>query len=161
MKDIIGLILAVLILFGGCGNDTSGSTEEKRKLELTTQDITIQIPADAAPVLQALGEPIQYTEVPSCAFEGMEKTYFYGSFYITTRPEAGKESICTLWFADDSIATDEGVRIGDPREAVEAAYGTNCRKEEDEYVIEGDDSKLTILVKDGSVSHILYEEIIP
>jgi len=114
---------------------------------------------EAAPILEALGKPLQYTEVPSCAFDGVEKNYYYGSFYVTTRPEAGNEYIQCLWFTDDSVATGEGIRIGDSREAVEAAYGTDCKRGENEYVIQKEKAKLVILLTNDLVTHVQYDAL--
>ena len=45
-------------------------------------DFTVDM--EVADVIAALGEPTSYYEVPSCAFEGLEKIYDYSSFEITT-----------------------------------------------------------------------------
>ena len=50
-------------------------------------DTTVSIDQDMAEVLSALGEPKEYFEAESCAFEGMDKTYTYSGFVITTRPD--------------------------------------------------------------------------
>lgn len=160
MKDIIGLILAVLILFGGCGQKGEAPPEENGNLGVQIQNVQVRMHDEAAPILEALGKPLSYTEVPSCAFEGMEKNYYYGSFYVTTRPEDGNEYIQCLWFTDDSVATEEGVRIGDSREAVEAAYGADSKKGENEYVIQEGNAKLVILLTNDLVTHVQYDALI-
>ncbi len=73
---------------------------------------SIYIGQDMAEVLTALGEPKSYFEAASCAFEGLDKTYTYGGFIITTRPEGDKDYINSIELTDDSVTTPEGVYIG-------------------------------------------------
>ena len=53
--------------------------------------VNVSINDDMAGVLAALGEPQSYFEAESCAFEGLDKTYTYSGFVITTRPEGEKD----------------------------------------------------------------------
>ena len=46
--------------------------------------VAIPMNANAADILAQLGEPKSYTEEASCAFEGLDKTYYFGSFYLQT-----------------------------------------------------------------------------
>ena len=55
-----------------------------------TGEATVAVNDDMADVLSALGEPQSYFEAESCAFEGLDKTYTYSGFVITTRPDGEK-----------------------------------------------------------------------
>ena len=74
-------------------------------------------------VLAALGEPQSYFEAESCAFEGLDKTYTYSGFVITTRPEGEKDYVNSILLTDDSVTTPEGIFIGSSGDDVIAAYG--------------------------------------
>jgi len=158
MKDIIGLILAILILLGGCSSESESSATVDKEYIYDHPKTQIRMHDDAAPVLEALGEPLSSTEQASCAFDGLEITYCFGSFYMSTYPDGDIERIYSLWFADDSAATAEGLRIGDPVETLETLYGISYRGEK-EITLEGTTGKLKILLSDNMVTSIQYEAI--
>lgn len=160
MKRISVFLLAVIMLLSlvGCGSTDIDPQEEN--FSFTYNGTKITLGAEAAPIIDALGEPRSYTEEPSCAFEGMDKTYYYGSFYISTYSLDGKDHIYNLWFADDGVATDEGVRIGSSQSQVEDAYGKECFNGTISFVMPKGQSKLVILIEDGKVSSIRYEVIL-
>ena len=160
MKRISVFLLATIMLLSlvGCGSTDIDPQEEN--FSFTYNGTKITLGAEAAPIIDALGEPRSYTEEPSCAFEGMDKTYYYGSFYLSTYPLNGKDFVYSFWFADDSVATEEGIRIGSTKAEVEAIYGADYFNGANAYTQAQSNSKLTILLKDGIVSSILYELII-
>lgn len=158
-KITVYLLAAVLLLtLVGCGSDNSASRQEN--FTFTYHEIPIVPGAEAAPVIQALGEPQSYTEEPSCAFDGMDKTYCYGGFYLTTFPMDGKDYVYSVWFADDSVATEEGIRIGSTQPEAEAVYGTDCFGGTNRYVQIKGGSRRMILLTDGLVSSVQYEVIL-
>lgn len=159
MKRISLFFLAAIMLLSlvGCGADDPDS--QKENFSFTYNGISITLGAEAAPIIDALGEPRSYTEEPSCAFEGMDKTYYYGSFYISTYPLAGKDYIYNLWFADDGAATDEGIRIGSTQFQVEDAYGKDCFNGTNSFVLTKGQSRLVILLGEEAVSGVRYEVI--
>ena len=112
---------------------------------------------EATDIVAALGEPKSYTEETSCAFEGLDKTYFYGSFYLSTYPMGDKDFVYSVWFADDSVSTAEGIRIGSTKAQVESAYGTAAFNGSNAFVMTKGESTLTVILKDGEVSEIVYE----
>lgn len=118
----------------------------------------IQIPMDvpAQPILDQLGAPKSATEEASCAFDGMDKTYFYGSFYIQTYPAQDGERIQSLWIVDDAVTTPEGVYIGMGKEDVKAAYGAENFTENGACVIADGNISLTILFENDAVNSIQY-----
>ena len=160
MKRISLFLLAAIMLLSlvGCGSTDIDPQEEN--FSFTYNGTKITLGAEAAPIIDALGEPRSYTEEPSCAFEGMDKTYYYGSFYISTYPLDGKDHIYNLWFADDGVATDEGIRIGSPQSQVEDTYGKECFNGTNSFVMTKGQSRLVILIEDDTVSSIRYEVIV-
>ena len=160
MKRISIILLAAVMLLSlvGCGSTDIDPQEEN--LSFTYNGTKITLGAEAAPIIDALGEPRSYTEAPSCAFEGLDKTYYYGSFYISTYPLDGKDYIYNLWFADDGVATDEGIRIGSTQSQVEDAYGKECFNGTTSFVLTKGQSRLMILIEDDTVSSIRYEVIV-
>lgn len=166
MKKFI-LIVTVLCLtlsLAACGSgsetggNTSGNTITVPEDTFTFEykGTKIQFHAEAAPIIAALGEPVKYTESASCAFQGLDKSYYYGSFYLETYPVEDKDYVYGWWFADDSVSTEEGIYIGAPQANVEKAYGTEGYNGSNAYTIKRDSGSLTIILKDGVVSSIQY-----
>lgn len=90
---------------------------------LTGKGNSVAVNQDMTEVLAVEGEPLSYFEAESCAFDGLDKTYTYAGFVISTRPEEGKDLVNSILLTDDSVTTPEGVYIGSSRDAVIAAYG--------------------------------------
>ena len=173
MKKLIclTLVLATMVCFAACGgaettntgnSGTSGSSNGDTPVAATDGYVfsyngtQIAMHAEATDIIAALGEPKTYTEEASCAFTGLDKTYFYGSFYVQTYPVGDKDYIFSVWFADDSVSTQEGVYVGMAQADVEAKYGTDGFNGSNAYIMNKGTSTLTVILKDGVVSSIPY-----
>lgn len=176
MKNVIVVLLCICMAFSlvACGNEANnettptettatqpgGSTVSKENFSFTYNGIKIALFAPAEPIIKELGEPKNYTESPSCAFNGMDKTYFYGSFYMDTYPMDGKDYVYGWWFADDSVTTKEGIYIGATQADVEKAYGAENFNGDNAYIVTQNEGTLTIIVEDGLVTSIQYAIIL-
>ena len=175
MKKLFALILALTMVccLAACGGEmpaettapVSGGelapiTPDAASWKYTVRGVDVMMNAEAAPVLEALGEAVSYTEEASCAFTGLDKTYFYGGFYLQTYPLGENDYIYSVWLVDDSSSTPEGVYIGATQAEVEAAYGTDGFNGSNAYVMTGTTSKLTIILDGGVVSSIQYDAIV-
>ena len=143
-------------------NEVQESKEEKKE-EATVKgyvfkqkDVVVSIDADAAPIVDALGEPISYFEAASCAFDGLDKIYTYNSFELDTYPIEDKDYVSAIIFMDDSITTAEGIAIGETRARVEEVYGTDYEEQGSMLVYRKDDMKLSFVLKDDTVTSIQY-----
>ncbi len=187
MKKLILLTLALCLMLCACGGETTPETtgmeiinpqpeppdETEPGIEphattpatadgftFTYNGTTITMHAPAASIVEALGEPKKYTESASCAFEGLDKTYYYGSFYLDTYPLNGEDYVYGWWFADDTLATEEGIYIGATQQQVEAAYGAEAFNGTNAYTVKKNDTMLTVILEDGLVSSIQYAIIL-
>ncbi|MBP5631727.1 MAG: hypothetical protein J6Y21_03080, partial [Clostridia bacterium] len=118
-------------------------------------DVTVAMKAKAADIIADLGEPSNYYESPSCAFEGMDKTYSYPGFDVTTYTESGVDYISGVVFWDDSVETPEGLYIGASAADVQRIYGADAAGKTNVQLEKGS-SYLLILFKDDSVTSIQY-----
>lgn len=118
--------------------------------------VAIEMDADAAPIIEQLGEPVSYFEAPSCAFEGIDKIYTYGGFELDTYPTGNKDYISSVIFKDDTLATIEGIGIGDSVSSLEKAYGTQWNDEDGMMVYEKDGMMLCFIVEGDSVISVEY-----
>ncbi len=113
--------------------------------------------AEAAPLTTALGEPLSYFEAESCAFEGLDKIYTYGGFEVDTYPdENGVDRISAVILKDDSVATPEGLMIGDAADRITETYGEPTSAEGDHYVYEKGGSALRFILQGGGIISIEY-----
>ena len=160
MKRISSFLLAAIMLFSLAGCGTTEPNQQEEYFSFTYNGTKIMLDAEAAPIIDALGEPRSYTEEPSCAFDGMDKTYYYGSFYLSTYPMEGKDYIYNLWFSDDTVATEEGIRIGSTQSQVEDAYGKDCFNGTNSFILTKGQSRLVILVEEETVTSVRYEVIL-
>ncbi len=182
MKKLVSIIALLSLVFAmtACGKEeakntnpsvpdiTAGASVQPDATNTTAQDgfsfdykgTKIAMNAEVAPILEALGESKSYTEEASCAFTGLDKTYYYGSFYLRTYPKEGKDYVFCLWFADDSVTTAEGVYIGASEAEVKAAYGEENFNGTNAYIMTQGATKLTVILKDGVVSSIQYDALV-
>ena len=116
----------------------------------------ISLKAEAAPVLEALGEPKNYTEEKSCAFDGLDKNYTYTSFVLTTYPDGDIDRVNSVTLVDDTVSTNEGICIGDSKAKVEEVYGADTFNGVNAYIMKTDDAQLTIIISSDAVSSIQY-----
>ena len=143
--------------------EASESTEEAEITGFTfvAGDTVIAMNADAAPILEGLGEWENYAETTSCAFKGLDKTYSYPGFDLYTYPLNGKDNVNSVYFVDDTVSTPEGIHIGSTKEEMEAAYGTDYEEEFGAYTYTKDKSRLQFLVTDGVIDSVEYTAITP
>ena len=160
MKRISIFLLAAVMLLSLAGCGSADPDPQEKEHSFTHNGTQIRLGSEAAPIIDALGGPISYTEGPSCAFDGVDKTYYFGSFYLSTYPMDGKDYVYELWFADDGVVTDEGIGIGSSRSQVEDAYGKDHFDGTNSFILTKGQSRLVILIEEETVSSVRYEVIL-
>lgn len=123
-------------------------------------DVVVEMDAEAKPILEQLGEANDYFETPSCAFDGIDKKYAYGSFELDTYPTGDKDFVSGVLFKDDSITTPEGIGIGDSREKMVNAYGGEGSEELGMTIYRKDNMKLCFILKEDSIVSIEYKSTV-
>ena len=122
--------------------------------------VKIGMDMEAAPIIAALGEADSYFEAPSCAFEGLDKTYGYGSFEIDTYEQNGKDYISTVFFCDDLIETPEGVCLFETKADMIKAYGEGYKEEFGMLVYEKDGMKLKFILEGDEITSVEYSSTV-
>jgi len=163
MKRKITAIIAVLTfticLLCACVNGgTEANGEEEKSYHFIYKGVEIVPGDEMEPLKNKLGEPTSYYESVSCAFEGMDKIYTYGSVQITTYTEKNVDYIYTIVLLDDSVTTPEGLYIGADALKVESAYG-DMRADQNPLTYVRGNSSITIGLRDGAVVSITYTAI--
>lgn len=137
-------------------NDIDDNSHEPSGYAFEHGDISIYMNTDVVPVIDALGESIHYFEAESCAFKGLDKTYTYAGFEITTYPSGDYDYISAIDLKDDTVSTPEGVFLGATVDDMIAAYGEEYIESAGSYTYTKDDSKLQFIVMDDEIIAITY-----
>ena len=171
MKKSFALILALVMVLtmAACGGETAPETTEPKapavlgptqpdvnSWKYTVRGVDILMHAEAAPILEALGDPVSFTEEASCAFTGLDKTYNYGGFFLQTYPIGDKDYVYSWWFKDDLASNDEGICIGSTKAEVDTAYGAENFNGTNAYTMKKGSGMLTIMLEDDVVTSIQY-----
>ena len=176
MKRLI-LFVALMLMLTGCSK--AGNTPDKEKpadnpsnetvtdagattdgYSFENNGTTIPMNVDAAPLTKALGEPVEYFEAASCAFQGLDKIYYYNGFELGTYPNGDKDYVSYVNLLDDSVTTDKGVYLGSTLGDVKAAYGEEYTVDGSSYVYRLGDTKLTFIIEEDLVTSITYYAIV-
>ena len=163
MKKIIAMLLALSLVFCLAACTTTPETPDNKPAEegfsITYNGTKIGLDYLMADVLVGLGEAVTYTESPSCAFDGLDKTYGYQSLNIQTYTRDGEDYVYCFWFVDDlhnDAKTAEGICIGSAKADVDAAYGSENYNGTNAYQISKGKGQLTIILENDLVSSIQY-----
>ncbi|MDF2485095.1 MAG: hypothetical protein K0R46_1263 [Herbinix sp.] len=177
MRKIV-MILAITLFFAGCSGaktseegdkETAIGAENETTEDVATpsegysfeyNDVTIPMNVDAAPIVEVLGEPVEYFEAASCAFQGLDKIYYYNGFELGTYPNAEKDFVSYVNLLDDSVTTEKGIYLGSTLDDIIAAYGDDYTAEGTSYVYRLGETKLTFIVEEDAVTAITYFAIV-
>lgn len=182
MKRILALILALVLtmcLFacGDSGNadleitrdetvTASGSETETTEETETEEDVQVEegaysftaegvelIPG-AAFDASKMPEPQSTFTVPSCALEGTDNVYSYGTFEVTAYNEGNGEFIYSVYLFDANISTNEGLSVGDNKDKVIEIYGDNYTDNNGEFTYKKGNTLLVIVFQNDMVLSI-------
>ncbi|SHF20615.1 hypothetical protein [Alkalibacter saccharofermentans] len=142
------------------GNGQNGGqqdeVEDEANYEFEHNGALITVNMEASEVLSKLGEERSYFEAPSCAFDGIDKIYSYGSFEVHTYPSGDTDYVSAIILKDDSVVTSEGVYIGDTKDKVLGTYGEDYQNMDGAFVYEQGEGKLQFIFVDDTVAAIEY-----
>jgi len=158
MKKLIAFVLAAMMVctMAACGGN-SGQAKTSDVLSFKSGSAELVMNSDATAALAALGEAKSTFREESCAGLGYEITYKYSGFELVTyqADEGETEYVFRVFFTDDSVATVEGVRLGDAADKVVEAYGTGTATDNLIEVVKGN-CTLSFVLENGTVSSIEY-----
>ena len=120
-------------------------------------DVEIELNQDVTNVVGRLGEPMGILELPSCAFEGMDRVFRYPGADLYTYPVGDDDFVYTIVFFDDSVRTAEGgIRLGSDIQEVFDVYGDDYRFDSGVYTFTRGLTTLEFFVEGSTVMGIAY-----
>ena len=154
MKKIIILLFAILLTLTGC-KKVEEAVQLKIDFDFTYDGYTYKLGEKFN--VDDYEEPESYSEIASCAFEGLDKTYTYEHFELTTYPVDGEERLYVIYFLDDEARTNEGIAIADSYEDMISSYGESYVKEENKYTYTIGKKSITFIVENDFITSIEYD----
>lgn len=168
MKNFLFIVLVILLLslLTSCGTSGDKGNANQTNTSDTTagyqfdyNGLAIHMNDKADKIVDTLGDPMEYFEAPSCAFQGLDKIYYYSGFNLSTYPGTDGDYVSAIDFADDSVSTKEGITLGASRDKVIAAYGSDNKEDNGSLIYTKGKTKLTFLMEGDTISSINYEFI--
>jgi len=160
------LLLACAACGGGPVDDTPPAKESTTEplplihMYISLGGIKLELGANPAQALAALGEPRNFYESPDYAHTEMEAIHYkYEGFSFTVAcPEYGDRYIVDMTLTDDRYSTPDGFTIGCTTfEEIIAAYGADFGKASDDvYIYTRGRNNFQFGIQDGLVIKILY-----
>ena len=157
---IVAAVLALMMLMTSLVACTGGEpevTEETRRVTEWSLNVNGKELFVGMDMSKDLGEPTAYFEAASCAIQGLDKDYTYGSILVKTEDDGKSERIVGLTILDDGAATAMGVTIGDGRDKVVGAHGIPKSESETSLIYAAGEGVIAkFLLRDGTVTSIAY-----
>ena len=133
LKKNLSLSIAVLLMLcivAACSGQTAPKAPtgafSEQDLGIALDGEVYYLREDSAPLLAALGNEFEYSEMVSCVYDGKDKTYTYSGIIINTVPVDGKDVIEMITLTDATYETLRGAKVGDALSTLSELYGTDC-----------------------------------
>jgi len=124
-------------------------------------DTVVELNENITYVINGAGEPIGELELPSCAFDGMDRVFRYPGADLYTYPAGDNDFVYNIAFFDDSVRTAEGgIRLGSNLQAVFDAYGDDFELDSGMYTFTRGLTVLEFLVDGDTVIGITYRFLV-
>ena len=165
-KKIVAIIIAVIVIIAVVAGIVASSKTKDIIEKDATQDPQQQFYFEQEGITKVelgsefsrekYGQELEYSEIASCAFEGLDKTYRYEHYEITTFPEGEKDRVYSILFLDENVATTEGVKISDTYDDMVEKYSDNFEKEDNMYIYKKNKTQLQFIVENDVITSIEY-----
>jgi len=157
-KRVLAAAMAAVFVLGGAFASFAAN-ETNENYAFTYEKTQYQIGMDAATAMKTLGDAVSSRDVNNCANGYVNKAYMYGKdkdFEVYVEQDAnGKEIVANITLLSSSVATEEGLKVGDSDSKVTEVYA-DAKKGLGSYTTTKGKTKLYIKMKAGTVSYIAY-----
>lgn len=150
MKKTLWVAILILLITG-CSQK---SLDEGYSFEINGFDIVMGETADD--FLTKTGVPVEQYSAPSCAFDGDDTVYDFGSYQVTTYLTDGKEIFTGVYLLDDTFSTKEGIKIGSKLSEMLSVYGDEYQESYGAYKYSSGLTDLSFVVINDVITSISY-----
>lgn len=104
--------------------------------------------------LDQLPQPDGVTQIPSCANQGTDSVYNFGTVEITAFYDGTNEIVYSIYILDANTPTDLGLYLGDGLETVESLYGKDYTLSDGLLTFRKGNSSLALLLENEQIISI-------
>ena len=134
LKKVVKILLIFIVICGiligltACGEEKTEKVVKKVEEADSSKSFLIEYDdVDVTPGAifdeSKISKTANVSEIPSCAFDGVDKVYTYPEVEITVAEINGKSTVYSVYFIDETITTGEGVKISDSKDLMIEKYG--------------------------------------
>lgn len=157
LSIIVALIIMVMLVLTGCNNSKEVETSKDIAEAFSVKYKNTQIVPGTEFIEEKIDEKPEFSEIPSCAFDGTDKVYTYSGVEITVAKFDNKDKVYSVYFLDDSVETEEGVKITDSTDTMIEKYGENYAiTMGTKYTYTKGDVELSFIIENDVITSIEY-----
>ena len=156
---LLAVVAMMAMVLMSCTSDSDVQADSGNTLKFIYNGVSMAPGDDFANIGAKLGDPDGYYEAASCAFDGKDKIYTYGSVQISVSPLDGKDIIYMITLLDDSLTTPEGVCVGADKASVISAYGEHGTDKGSSLTYNSGKTDLVFLIRDDCVTSVQYRYV--
>ena len=138
------------------GGSQSGVSKSSRVAYVFVTPEGVQLTPGQAFDASKLPEPQTTYQAPSCAIDGTDNVYNYGSYEVTAFDEGNGEFVYSVYFVQPDIATPEGLSLGDEVYRADQLYGTDYTAEANGRSYTVGETRLQLIIENDTVTGIEY-----
>lgn len=154
---IIILIIAIIIVCIHIISNRNAKNDEVNNIqEYVFCNNNNKIKIDDEFSREKYGQEKEYSEIISCAYEGLDRIYKYENYEITTYERDGKERIQSIYLLNDMVKTEEDVKITDSYNKMIEKYSNNYVREENMYTYIQGKTALKFIIENNIITSIEY-----
>ena len=137
-------------------NGDSSGPEDDEGFSFTINGVEIIMGHPAFPIIENLGEPQNYHESISCAFDGIDRSWYFNGFIVHAYPLGDEDFILSVILTDDINGTDRRIYLGMTYDDMVRAYGSDYERDQDQYLYRLGSTSLAFIMQDGYIGQITY-----
>lgn len=155
---IIILIIAIIIVCIHIISNRNAENDEVNNIQeyVFCNNNNNKIKIDDEFSREKYGQEKEYSEIISCAYEGLDRIYKYENYEITTYERDGKERIQSIYLLNDMVKTEEDVKITDSYNKMIDKYSDNYVREENMYTYIQGKTALKFIIENNIITSIEY-----
>ncbi len=155
---IIILIIAIIIVCIHIISNRNAENDEVNNIQeyVFCNNNNNKIKIDDEFSREKYGQEKEYSEIISCAYEGLDRIYKYENYEITTYERDGKERIQSIYLLNDMVKTEEDVKITDSYNKMIEKYSDNYVREENMYTYIQGKTALKFIIENNIITSIEY-----